>query len=183
MPKDYFLTIGTLEPRKNIKRLVEAFQQFRGLFPNSHFKLLVLGRKGWGTEGEDLYQYLHSDQAKQDSIHFFESPEEEFLREAIQKCKVFFFPSLHEGFGLPLLEAMIENKKCVASNIPVFREILETGNDLYVDANDTNAWRDAFVTVSKYKSFTRNPKFNPKIWSWDATAKLLEKEIFQNEMV
>jgi len=179
LPKNFFLTIGTLEPRKNLQRLINAFQKFKEKSPKNRHSLLLLGRKGWGEEGDQLYQYLKSDSSKKQAIFFLENPSDDILGQAIADCEAFFFPSLHEGFGLPLLEAMIENKRCIASEIPVFKEILQDKNDIYVDPTDTSAWEKSFLTASQFKSNIRVPKFSEKNWSWEKTASLLEKEIFQ----
>jgi glycosyltransferase involved in cell wall biosynthesis len=177
-PAPYFLTIGTLEPRKNIQRLITAFQYFKKKSIRDKHTLLILGRKGWGEEGENLYQYLNSNTSKEQSVFFLENPSDDVLGQAIADCEAFFFPSLHEGFGLPLLEAMIENKRCIASDIPVFKEILEDKNDIYVQPMDTQDWEQAFHVASKFKTNQRRPKFSEQNWSWKKTALLLQKEIF-----
>lgn len=179
LPANFYLTIGTLEPRKNIQRLISAFQNFKKKSPKDKHSLLILGRRGWGNEGEELYSYLTSDESKMHSIFFLENPADDVLGQAISECEAFFFPSLHEGFGLPLLEAMIENKKCIASDIPVFKEILDDRNDIYVKPDETNEWENAFRIVSRSPSKTRKPLFSEEDWSWKKTAALLEKEIFK----
>ncbi len=178
-PKLFFLTVGTLEPRKNINTLISAFQHFKKNSLHNRYSLVILGRKGWGTEGEGLYQFLKSDESKQQSIIFMENPSDDVLGQALSECDAFYFPSLHEGFGLPLLEAMIENKKCIASDIPVFKEILDDKNDLYVKPFDVNAWEKTFHTLIKSKSNMRKPKFPAKEWSWEKTSHLLEEELFK----
>lgn len=178
-PPNFYLTIGTLEPRKNLQTLINAFINFKSLHPNDNHSLLILGRKGWGTEGDELYLYLQSNESKNNHIFFFENPSDDTLGQAIQDCEAFFFPSLHEGFGLPLLEAMIENKRCVASDIPVFKEILEEKNDLYVSASSEKAWENAFHSASQFLTTERSPKFNEENWTWNKTADLLQKELFK----
>ncbi len=178
LPDNFYLTVGTLEPRKNIQRLITAFQNFKKKSPRDKHSLLILGRRGWGSEGEELYRYLLSDESKMLSIFFLENPTDDVLGQAISECEAFFFPSLHEGFGLPLLEAMIENKKCIASDIPVFKEILDDKNDIYVKPDETLAWENAFSKISRSPSKTRKPLFSKEDWSWKKTATLLEKEIF-----
>jgi glycosyltransferase involved in cell wall biosynthesis len=177
-PANFYLTIGTLEPRKNIQRLIDGFLNFKKRSQKDKHTLLILGRRGWGTEGESLYEYLLSQASKDQSVYFLENPSDDLLGQAIHDCEAFFFPSLHEGFGLPLLEAMIENKRCIASDIPVFKEILEDKNDIYVKPDDTKAWGYAFENIGKFKTSIRNPAFSEKAWSWEKTAQLLQKEMF-----
>lgn len=177
-PKDFFLTVGTLEPRKNINRLVDAFLDFKKKNPKDKHSLLIMGRKGWGEEGTFLYEKLNDPKIKSLGVHFIENPNENTLALAFQHCKAFFFPSLHEGFGLPLLEAMLEGKRCVASDIPVFKEILSDKCDLYVPPKDTEAWTHSFQMMSGPKK-NRIPKFEAKLWTWSETAKKIEEVLFQ----
>ncbi|WP_208730829.1 glycosyltransferase family 4 protein [Leptospira bouyouniensis] len=176
-PKDFFLTVGTLEPRKNINRIVDAFINFKKNHPKDKHSLLIMGRKGWGEEGDILYQKLNDPITKSTGIHFIENPNENTLALAFKNCKAFFFPSLHEGFGLPLLEAMLEGKRCVASDIPVFKEILSEKCDLYVPAKDTSAWTNAFQILSG-PTKDRVPKFPSQMWTWQETAKKIEEVLF-----
>ncbi|BDA80714.1 glycosyl transferase [Leptospira kobayashii] len=178
-PKSFFLTVGTLEPRKNIKRLIDAFRKFKETNPKDGHSLLVLGRKGWGEEGDKLFQTLTDGSLEKYRIQFMENPNDDVLGQAINECEAFFFPSHHEGFGLPLLEAMIEDKRCAASDIPVFREILSDSSDLYVPSSSLEGWTNAFQLFSHLKTKTRSPKFSKTKWSWDHTAKLLEEVLLK----
>ncbi|WP_210414285.1 glycosyltransferase family 4 protein [Leptospira jelokensis] len=177
-PKDFFLTVGTLEPRKNINRLVDAFLNFKTENPKDKHSLLIMGRKGWGEEGSLLYEKLHDPKINSLGIQFIENPNENTLALAFQRCKAFFFPSLHEGFGLPLLEAMLEGKRCVASNIPVFKEILSDKCDVYVPPKDTELWTESFQNMSGPRK-ERIPRFPAKLWTWEETTKKIEGVLFQ----
>ncbi|XDD48410.1 glycosyltransferase family 4 protein [Leptospira sp. WS39.C2] len=176
-PKDFFLTVGTLEPRKNINRLVDAFLSFKKEYPKDKHYLIIMGRRGWGEEGDILYEKLNDPKTKEAGIQFIEKPDENTLALAFKFCKAFFFPSLHEGFGLPLLEAMLEGKRCVASDIPVFKEILSDKCDVYVPSKDTIAWANAFHLMSRPNK-DRIPKFPTKMWTWQETAKKIEEVLF-----
>ncbi|WP_411821351.1 glycosyltransferase family 4 protein [Leptospira sp. 'Mane'] len=178
-PKSFFLTVGTLEPRKNIKRLIDAFRKFKETNPKDKHALLILGRKGWGEEGTKLLEALTNGSLEQYQIRFLENPSDDVLGQAINECEAFFFPSHHEGFGLPLLEAMIEDKRCAASDIPVFREILDDSSDLYVPSTSSEGWTKAFQLFSNLKVKGRSPKFSKTKWSWDHTAKLLEEVLLK----
>ncbi|MBM9547546.1 glycosyltransferase family 4 protein [Leptospira sp. 201903074] len=177
-PKDFFLTVGTLEPRKNINCLVDAFLDFKRKYPKDKHSLLIMGRKGWGEEGDFLYQKLNDAKIQTQGIQFIEKPDDATLSEAFKQCKAFFFPSLHEGFGLPLLEAMLEDKRCVASDIPVFKEILSNKCDLFVPPKETKTWTHSFELMSGPKK-TRSPKFPANQWTWEETAKKIEEVLFQ----
>lgn len=177
LPKQFFLTVGTLEPRKNIQRLVEGFLDFQNKTKNNKFSLVIMGRKGWGKEGEELYRKLSSREYQDSGILFLENPEDSTLFAGFQNCHAFFFPSLHEGFGLPLLEAMAEGKRCAASNIPVFSEILSSKSDIFVPAQEITAWSKAFAKLSTNHT-KRNPAFPIRKWTWTETAKKIEEVLF-----
>lgn len=125
----YIYFIGTLEPRKNLPTLIAAYR----LLPQKirdEYSLVLAGGKGWKTEasqasideaivaGEHVIHIGYIDQA--DSSALF------------QKASVFVMPSIYEGFGMPILEAIASHTPVVASDIPVLRE---TGEDAALYAN------------------------------------------------
>ncbi|MCB1178553.1 MAG: glycosyltransferase family 4 protein [Leptospiraceae bacterium] len=173
--KDFIFTVGTLEPRKNISTLLKAYLLVKEDFPNFPYSLIIAGRMGWGdpTLGEDL----KSGKYKKQGIEFVESPSDEQLLFLYKNCKYFVFPSLHEGFGLPLIEAMVENKPCIGSDIPVFREILQEENDLYVNPKDVEGWKYAMIQMAEKKKFHRDPPCTENDWNWKKTSSEIEEEI------
>lgn len=99
---EYFLYIGTLEPRKNISTLVKAFDIYKKTI-NSDYKLVLAGGKGW--KFDTTLQLIKDSQFKTDIIQTGYISNED--KAALYKnCKAFIFPSLYEGFGIPVLEAM-----------------------------------------------------------------------------
>ena len=110
---DYFLFVGTIEPRKNLTKLIEAFNKFKKL-KKSNIKLVIVGAKGWKNSK------IHESVVKfklEDDICFKGYISENELLETYSKAKAFFFVSLYEGFGLPILEAMSLKVPVVASNV------------------------------------------------------------------
>ncbi len=175
LPFDNFLfTIGTLEPRKNLGTLIKAYIALKKENPGFPIKLVIAGRIGWGEK--ELSEKLTNREYEQYGLYFLQSPSEELLSFLYKNCYAFLFPSIHEGFGLPLLEALIENKICVASNIPVFKEIL-TSEDILVNPHDVNAWKEAILRVFDEKKSGRKKFWEAKSWSWENTASLIETEL------
>lgn len=86
----------------------------------------------------------------------------------------FLFPSVHEGFGLPLLEALREGKVCIASDIPVFHEILERNVDLFAEPLDVDAWVSSLSEL-QHKKLQRSSVWDASQWTWDLTAKRIEE--------
>jgi glycosyltransferase involved in cell wall biosynthesis len=115
---DFILFVGTIEPRKNLLTLVRAFE---AVLRNSacETQLVVVGNEGWLT-GE-LHGFLKT-AAVSERVKFVGYLGDEDLRALYSSCLVFVYPSLYEGFGLPLLEAMACGAPVITSDIPSIRE-------------------------------------------------------------
>ncbi len=123
----YLLFVGRLETKKNLVRLVEAFHGFQKEHPE--FKLVMAGKRGIGFN--EILKKINELEIMDKVIMPGYITEEE--KAALYKhCKVFAFPSLYEGFGLPLLEAFYYRKPILASNIGALKEVCGEAA-LYVD--------------------------------------------------
>src|SRR3989344_8828356 len=123
--EDYILYVGTLQPRKNIVRLIEAFSKIN----HDNIFLVIVGKKGW------LYEEILSAPKKfkvENSVKFLDFVPEKELPIIYRNALCFVLPSLYEGFGLPVLEAMKYGCAVITSNIS---SLPEAGGDaaLYVD--------------------------------------------------
>jgi len=108
----YILAVGTIEPRKNLKRVIEAFFQLRGTEP---VNLVIAGKYGWGHE-------LDRDRVR-DRVKILGYVPKEDLAGLYAGAECFVYPSLYEGFGLPVLEAMASGCPVVTSNVSSLPEI------------------------------------------------------------
>jgi glycosyltransferase involved in cell wall biosynthesis len=115
---DFILFVGTIEPRKNLLTLVRAFEELvrNGV---SQAQLVLVGNEGWLTD--ELHDFLRSADFSE-RVKFAGYLADDDLRALYSSCRVFVYPSLYEGFGLPLLEAMACGAPVISSNIPVVRE-------------------------------------------------------------
>lgn len=113
-PKKYFLFIGRVETKKNIQTLIKAFQPISKEFPD--IKLVLAGKTGVG--GDAILKSAKSE--KIIATGYITDADKEAL---LMNCLCFVFPSLFEGFGLPLLEAMDASAPIIASKIPTSYEI------------------------------------------------------------
>lgn len=129
----YIFFIGTLQYRKNLPRLIEAFALVKQEYQIPH-KLVLAGRDGWGAE--QVYQAV-KDFTVADSILFPGYIPESDLPGLYAGADLFVYPSLHEGFGIPLLEAMAAGTVVYTSNL---FSIPEVAGDavIYIDPYDVD---------------------------------------------
>jgi len=116
----YALFIGTLEPRKNLIRLLKAFALYCRKYPKKTEKLVIIGGKGW--KFEPIYQAV-MDLKLKTKVVFTGYVSEKRKIELLKWAKVLVFPSLYEGFGLPALEAMSLGVPVICSNNSALGEI------------------------------------------------------------
>jgi glycosyltransferase involved in cell wall biosynthesis len=116
---EFLLTVGTLEPRKNLDRLVRAFGLLRGSLPGP-WPLVIVGPTGWGPEP------THPPDA--DGVVFTGAVSDAVLAGLYQRARAFTYVPLTEGYGLPPLEAMRMGTPCVVSNeVPSVHDLGELG--------------------------------------------------------
>lgn len=127
LSKKYFLYIGRIEAKKNLVLLIQAFKAF--LKQDSSYRLVLAGKPG--TRVQEVYDAAAGDP----SIVFTDYIDVDTKAVLLQNARVFVFPSLYEGFGFPLLEAMAAGLPIVASDIPASREVAAEGA-LFFPAHD-----------------------------------------------
>ena len=141
LPERYILHVATIEPRKNLSRLLEAFQTLLVDWPD--LKLVLIGKKGWLYEA--FFQKLQT-LGLEECVIFPGYVDEADLPACYQLADVFVFPSLYEGFGLGPLEAMACGTPVVCSNSSSLPEVVgEAG--LLVDPTDTAGLSEALRRV------------------------------------
>jgi len=132
LKKDRFiLCVGTLEPRKNLVGLLWAYS----LLPielKTRFPLVIVGGKGW-NDGEIYREFEKEDLKKH--LFFTGFVSDMVLARLYKDCRVFAYPSLYEGFGLPVIEAQSFGAAVLTSNVSSLPEA-GGGGALYVDPND-----------------------------------------------
>ena len=118
LPEKFILFVGTLEKRKNITGILQAFAKYRQQGGSSH--LVLAG--GWGFGQSEIQESLSLSPVKE-VIHHLSYVPHAHLGELYSRAEVFFFPSLYEGFGLPILEAMSLGIPVVTSHFGSMREV------------------------------------------------------------
>lgn len=122
LPENYILYMGTLEPRKNIESIIEAFSLFKkeNILSNKNTKLVIAGKKGWLFES--IFNLVDKLNIK-DEVIFTDYIAENDKSIIYNMASLFVFPSLYEGFGIPVLEAMASSIPVITSNVSSLPEV------------------------------------------------------------
>jgi glycosyltransferase involved in cell wall biosynthesis len=157
---DYVIAIGTPQPRKNINRLVTAFLNFSAKYRLPE-KLVIVGGFGWGM----------TDIPSDPRVIFTGFLPELELLSLLAGAEVFAYPSLHEGFGLPILEAFFQEVPVVTSNISSMPEVAGDAAVL-VDPKDPESIAAGIGRAIKLKKqLVPAGLHRLKTFSWDETAR------------
>ncbi len=148
LPEKFILYLGTLEPGKNLPRLVQAYAQLKHAHPELEQQLVLAGAPERGVR-EIENEIQRSDAV---GLHLIGFVEEQDLAALYSLADVLVYPSLYEGFGIPPLEAMACGTPVIVSNVSSLPEVLGTlwtGQvaGLLVDPYDTGAWANALARV------------------------------------
>lgn len=177
--KSYFLFVGSQSPRKNLGRLIEAFELFK-IQTKSDYKLLIVGASFWGDKV--LAQKIETAKHKED-ILFTGRVNQNELEQIMASAFALTFVSYFEGFGIPLVEAMACEVPIICSNTSCMPEIAGDAA-LYVDPFNVKDIADKMIELSRNsalvqtvieKGIKRRENF-----SWDKTAKKLW-ELIENQ--
>lgn len=168
----YILFLGTLEPRKNLGRVIEAFAKFkknyRGAFGN---QLVIAGKKGWLN---NEYVQLVEDLELSNDVVFTGYVGGDDLKPLYASSEFFVMPSLYEGFGQTIVEAMACGTPCLVSKVSSIPEI--AGDAVYfVDPHDTQGIANAMDKLANDRSLrdslSQKGKEQAKKFSWSKCAK------------
>ena len=174
LTKDYFLNVGTLEPRKNLQRLIEAFSKlFHPGMESSHIpgcELVIVGPIGWGDSLKTTK-----------NVRFLGFVPDEDLVGLYSGAKAFVYPALYEGFGLPVLEALSCGCPVITSNVSSLPEVGGQAA-IYVNPLSVAEITQAMAAVQKL-NLTQKSLAQAKKFSWEKTAKETLKvyqEVYEN---
>jgi glycosyltransferase involved in cell wall biosynthesis len=140
--RPYVFWAGTFQPRKNVRVLLDAFTRLDpGFYPH---RLVLAGPPGWKPDDAD------AEVARElgDRVRLLGPVHRHQLFPLFAGADLFAFPSRHEGFGIPVLEAMAQGTPVICSDIPALREVAGDAA-VYVAPDDVEAWTDALgVTLA-----------------------------------
>jgi glycosyltransferase involved in cell wall biosynthesis len=169
--KPYIFYVGKHHPYKNIKTLIRAFNVHSKVY--EQYQLVIAGKKE--RRREDLYQEAHSLRAGS-SIVFTDFVPEDELFELYRHARLFVFPSLYEGFGLPPLEAMACGVPVITSNAASLPEVVGDAA-IQVEPLDVQGMADAMQAILTNDDLWKNLHLKglqrAKHFSWDTAAQQL----------
>ncbi len=162
--KPYFLFVGTLEPRKNLPRLIGAFASFAK--HDQHCNLVIIGAQGWGNE---QLRHIISDQRLGERVILMDHVNDQMLATIYSNATALVMPSLYEGFGLPLLEAMGHGVPVISSNVGAMAEVVADAG-LLVDPYSESALADAMQEMQdedKRRALSQRALSRSADFCWD----------------
>ncbi|MDO8497878.1 MAG: glycosyltransferase family 1 protein [bacterium] len=166
--KKYFLYVGTLQPRKNLPVLINAFAKFSKI--HADYKLVLVGKKGWMYD--EIFETIRTLKLDDAVITPGYLPDEE-VKELYRNAMCFVLPSLYEGFGIPILEAMSHGCPVISSFSSSLPEI---GGDacLYFDPKNSEDLYDDLIRLTEdeslRKDFIKKGYERVKQFSWKKCA-------------
>lgn len=169
--KNVFITVSTIEPRKNHNYILDAFEKLWS--KNVDVKYVIIGRIGWKVD--DFISRVKNHKEYNSRLFLLENIDDEHLLYAYKNSKALIFASFIEGFGLPIIESLHNKLQVLASDIDVHREI---GRDFvsYFNLNDINS----LIKLIEDDNFNKNVD-DFKWISWEESAKDLVEKVLKVE--
>ncbi len=178
---DYILFVGTLQPRKNIVRLIEAFNVLIKKYKNKTTQLVLVGKKGWLYD--EIFKVTRELNLEKRLI-FTDFIADDDLAYLYQHARCFVLPSLYEGFGIPVIEAMACGCPVVASSVSSLPEIVGDAGILINPKNTKDiaeGMYNAGFNELKRKEIIKKGFERIKLFSWkkcaEETLEVLEKAV------
>lgn len=181
IPSNYFLYLGTLEPRKNIPAIVEAYKILTNRLKEETPSLVIAGKKGWDYEA--IFSLVKQYQLEEKVI-FTGYITEEDKQSLLKGALAFVFPSLYEGFGLPPLEAMACGTPVIVSNRASLPEVVGNAGIL-IDPENQEQLAEAMEKIlsdTDYRDeLSQKGIAQAQKFSWKETARRLW-EVYEKEL-
>lgn len=173
--EQHYLTVSTIEPRKNHRYLLDAFDQLWQV--ELPVTLTIVGRVGWMVE--DMMDRLKKHPELNKRLFVFHDLTDAELSYCYQHATALVFPSITEGFGLPIIEALQQGLPVIASDIPVHREI---GGDIpyYVSLDSPQALVTLISRLQQTAIDAQHLPTNDYHWlSWQETTRVLLNKLIE----
>ncbi len=169
--KKYIYFIGNLEPRKNLSALIKAYCALPTEIKDT-YSLILAGGRGWRTEATEAT--LKEAQNSGEDIRHLGFIDQQHAPALYQGASLFIMPSIYEGFGIPVLEAMSSGCPVVAADIPVLREV-GAAAATYVNTTDTTAFAKVITEALSAPVDKEKLLANVMRYSWEDNIKKIVK--------
>ncbi|MFD1913563.1 glycosyltransferase family 4 protein [Halodurantibacterium flavum] len=145
--RPYFVTVGTIEPRKNHALLLDIWDGMAASLPDDRMPgLLIVGSRGW--KNEEVFRRLDTSPLMGRHVHELSGLTDGGVMALMQGAHALLFPSFVEGFGLPVLEAASIGLPAVCCDLPIYREF--AGDyPVYLDPGDQYVWRAKILELAQ----------------------------------
>ncbi len=168
--RPYFLCVGTIEPRKNHILLLNVWRNMSNRLSADQMPcLIIIGRRGW--QNAEIIALLGKCNDERLPVKEINDLSDENLAQMLRGACALLMPSLAEGFGLPVAEALNAGCPVIASDIPAHREVGGAA-PLYLQPDDAEAWSRAIINFASDASDVREKhKHAAAVWrpyEWDA---------------
>jgi glycosyltransferase involved in cell wall biosynthesis len=173
----YLIAVGNARPRKNLECLINAFQIVAQQVPD--LKLVIVGKNDWRME-----KIINSVGDLKNKIIFTGFVSETEKQNLIKKASALVFPSLYEGFGLPIVEANVLNTPVICSDIPAFREVAANSASFFnpLDEQDIAAKISELISNPELAATLRaRGQINAQRFNWVSSAQKLSAIIHHYE--
>ncbi len=170
LPERFILFVGTIEPRKNIKTLIQAYKILKDRYGHD-VSLVLAGATGWLAD--DVYELVEKLDIEQD-VHFLGRTSNEHLLALYNLAIALAHPAYYEGFGLPLLEAMTCGAPVICSNVSSLPEVVGDAAIL-ISPEDVEMWvaglHRVIADADLRQEMSRKGLARAKAFSWEKAAR------------
>lgn len=167
----YFMYVGSIHPRKNLNRLIQAFNQFKEQTKLPH-QLVLTGRKAWNFQ--DVMQAYQTSNWKQDII-FTGFVDDALLSKLYASADVFCYVSIFEGFGIPILEAMQCGTPVIYANTSSMPEVAADAGIPINPENVDEIAQAMIYTLENKQEYIQKGFIQAQKFSWNRTYELTEE--------
>ncbi len=178
IPENFLLVVGTLQPKKNIPNIVQAYLKLPADI-KQQYPLVIVGKAGWNTEESLAAIHTLLEQKAGYWLHYL--PDED-VRGLFQATRLYLHPSLHEGFGLTILQAFASRVPVITSNITAMPEVAADAAclvDPYSCDEMTTAMQTLLTDETLCREYVQKGYERAKQFSWkkcaDETVKIYQK--------
>ncbi|MFB6225138.1 MAG: glycosyltransferase family 4 protein, partial [Candidatus Paceibacteria bacterium] len=168
LPEKFILYLGTIEPRKNLRSVIQSFEHLAHDYPDLH--LVLAGKNGW------LYEDIHAHARHSpvsNRIHFTGFIAHEDKPSLYAAASIFVYPSFYEGFGFPPLEAMATGTPVITANLSSFPETIGNAGLMVSPYNAYElswAMRELYTDPELYARLQNQGPYQAQQFTWKRTA-------------